>query len=126
MSGDPRTATMSSAKREAMRVQELMTTPALSIGPEASLKDVAMIFVENGITGLPVCDAQNHVVGVVSEGDILFKELDPRETRGRRQPRWSRGRDQAAIKAKAQLVREAMTSPAITISPGRAPRRRRG
>jgi hypothetical protein len=29
-----------------MRVQELMTTPALSIGPEASLKDVATTFIE--------------------------------------------------------------------------------
>jgi CBS domain-containing protein len=100
-----------------MRVQELMTTPALSIGPEASLKDVATIFVENGITGLPVCDARNHVVGVVSEGDILYKEHDPHDNGGRRRLRWPRGRDTAAIKAKAQIVREAMTSPPITVSP---------
>jgi CBS domain-containing protein len=99
-----------------MRVQELMTTPALSIGPEASLKDVATIFVANGITGLPVCDAQNHVVGVVSEGDILYKE-HPQDNGGRRRLRWPRSRDAAAIKAKAQIVREAMTSPPITVSP---------
>ncbi len=60
-----------------MHVQELMTTPVLSIGPEASLKDVAEIFVERGISGLPVCDVENHVVGVISEGDILYKEHDP-------------------------------------------------
>ena len=100
-----------------MRVQELMTTPVLSIGPEASLKDVATIFVENGITGLPVCDAQNHVVGVVSEGDILYKEQDPQTTGGRRRLRWPRSRDSALIKSKAQFVREAMTSPPITIGP---------
>ena len=41
---------------------------------QASLKEVATIFVENGISGLAVCDAQNRVVGVVSEGDVLYKE----------------------------------------------------
>ena len=100
-----------------MRVKELMTKPAVSIGPEASLKDVATIFVENGITGLPVCDARNHVVGVVSEGDILYKEYAPEDNGGGRRFRWPRRRDAAAIKAKAQYVREAMTSPPITISP---------
>jgi CBS domain-containing protein len=100
-----------------MRVQELMTTPTLSIGPEASLKDVATLFVENGITGLPVCDARNRVVGVVSEGDILYKEHDPQDNGGHRRLRWPRRRDAAAIKAKAQIVREAMTSPPITVSP---------
>lgn len=100
-----------------MRVQELMTTPALSIGPEASLKEVARIFVENGITGLPVCDARNHVVGVVSAGDILYKEHDPLDLDGRRRPRWPRGREAAAIKSRALVVREAMTSPPVTISP---------
>ena len=100
-----------------MRVQELMTTPALSIGPEASLKEVARIFVEKGITGLPVCDARHHVVGVVSAGDILYKEHDPLDKGRRRRPRWPRGRDAAAIKSKALVVREAMTSPPVTISP---------
>ena len=99
-----------------MRVQELMTTPALSIGPEASLKEVAKIFVANGISGLPVCDAQNRVVGVVSEGDILYKEYDAQDVE-RRPLRWLRRRDTAAIKSKAQTVREAMTSPPITLGP---------
>ena len=53
------TGRMSSSKGGAMHVQELMTTPVLSIGPEASLKDVAEIFVERGISGLPVCDVEN-------------------------------------------------------------------
>ena len=99
-----------------MRVQELMTTPALSIGPEASLKEVAKIFVKCGISGLPVCDAQTHVVGVVSEGDILYKEYDAKDVE-RRPLRWLRGRDSGLIKSKAQTVREAMTSPPITVSP---------
>lgn len=101
-----------------MHVQELMTTPVLSIGPEASLKDVAAIFVERGISGLPVCDAENHVIGVISEGDILYKEYDPRLRRKRqRRGRLTDSSPAAVIKSKAQTVGQAMTSPPITVSP---------
>ncbi len=62
-----------------MRVSELMTEKVLTIGPEAPIKDVAKILVANGISGLPVCDIERRVLGVVSEGDILYKEHDPRE-----------------------------------------------
>jgi CBS domain-containing protein len=59
-----------------MRVSELMTKKVLTIGPEAPIKDVAKILVANGISGLPVCDIERRVLGVVSEGDILYKEHD--------------------------------------------------
>ena len=62
-----------------MRVSELMTEKVLTIGPEAPIKDVAKILIANGISGLPVCDIERRVLGVVSEGDILYKEHDPRE-----------------------------------------------
>ena len=55
-----------------MRVREVMTEDVLTIGPEAPLKDVAKILVEHGVSGLPVCDIEGHVVGVISEGDILY------------------------------------------------------
>ena len=61
-----------------MRVSELMTEEVLTIGPEAPIRDVAKILVDNGISGLPVCDIEGHVLGVISEGDILYKEHDPR------------------------------------------------
>jgi CBS domain-containing protein len=101
-----------------MHVQQLMTTPVLSIGPEASLKDVAEIFVERGISGVPVCDAENHVIGVISEGDILYKEHDPTTGgRGGALAWLARGQTPAVVKATAMTVRQAMTSPAITVSP---------
>lgn len=99
-----------------MRVQDLMTTPALSIGPEASLKDVAAIFVERGISGLPVRDAHNRVIGVVSQGDILYKEHSSQDA-GYRPLAWLRGRPAAALKSQARTVREAMSSPPIVVSP---------
>ena len=67
-------------KEDKVRVQEIMTSDVLTIGPEAEIRDVARIFLEHGISGLPVCGAQREILGVVSEGDILFKEQGP--TRG--------------------------------------------
>jgi CBS domain-containing protein len=101
-----------------MHVQELMTTPVLSIGPEASLKDVAALLVDRGISGLPVCDAENRVVGVISEGDILYKEHDPATGRKGGPLAWLiNGTTPAVIKSHALTVREAMTSPALTVTP---------
>ena len=43
----------------------------------AEVRDVASILAGNQISGMPVCNANGDVIGVVSEGDILFKEHDP-------------------------------------------------
>ena len=103
-----------------MRVSELMTEEVLTIGPEAPIKDVAKILVANGISGLPVCDIERRVLGVVSEGDILYKEHDPTEGRLGGPLGWvidGTVNHAAYAKAKALTARKAMTSPAITIAP---------
>jgi CBS domain-containing protein len=103
-----------------MKVQEIMTTDVLTIGPEAPLKDVARILVEHRVSGIPVCDIERRVLGVVSEGDILYKS-QPRDGRGGPLA-WllDSGSASAAAKAAARTVDEAMTAPAITISPLRS------
>ncbi len=99
-----------------MHVQELMTAPPLTIAPEASLKDAAAVLVEHGISGLPVCAADGDVVGVISEGDILYKE-HPLGRKGGPLAWLAGGGSAALLKSSAQTVQEAMTSPAITVSP---------
>ena len=103
-----------------MRVREVMTEDVLTIGPEAPLKDVAKILVGNGISGLPVCDIEGHVVGVISEGDILYKEHDPTEGQVGGPLGWliDGSPDHRGIaKAQAVTAGTAMTSPAVTIPP---------
>jgi len=106
-----------------MRVRDLMTEDVLTIGPEAPLKDVAAILVEHGISGLPVCDAEGKVLGVISEGDILYKEHDPAESHLGGPLGWMIEGTldlDGAIKAKALTARQAMTAPVITIAPYRS------
>ena len=102
-----------------MRVSELMTEKVLTIGPEAPIKDVAKILVDNGISGLPVCDIEGGVLGVVSEGDILYKEHDPKEGHQGGPLGWiiDGPPDYAGYaKTTALTAGQAMTSPAITIA----------
>ena len=104
-----------------MKVNEVMTAEVLTIGPEAPLRDVARILVERDISGMPVCDIERHVLGVVSEADILFKERG-RPSEGGALVGWMLGGGVMpdAAKAAARTVDEAMTAPAITISPFRS------
>ena len=61
-----------------MKIQDVMTTDVLTVDPEASLKDVAAN-AEHRVSGLPVVDGDAEVVGVVSEADILLKEVGRQE-----------------------------------------------
>ena len=61
-----------------MNVYELMTQEVLTIAPEASLKEVAATLLERGISGAPVCDAENRVLGVISKSDLLRRSREVR------------------------------------------------
>jgi len=78
-----------------MKVEDVMTGEVVAVPPGASLKQAAQLLVERRISGVPVVDGENHVLGVLSEADVLAKET--------------------AVKVEARLVGEAMSAPAPTI-----------
>jgi CBS domain-containing protein len=99
-----------------MRIDDIMTTDVATVGPDATLKDAARRLVERRISGMPVVDADGSVLGVVSEGDLLFKQRNASERNGGiLASLLHRGDDPDLAKLDARLVEEAMTSPAITI-----------
>src|SRR5437763_1359550 len=55
----------------AMNAADIMTHPALTLAEDASLADAIRIMVSRNISGLPVVDRQQHLVGVLTEGDLL-------------------------------------------------------
>ncbi len=97
-----------------MRVAEIMTTEVLTVTPETSLKQVAELLTARGIAGVPVVDEENHVLGVVSEADIILKERRI-ATPDALHRMLHRTNGNAAKKA-ARTAGEAMTSPAITLT----------
>jgi CBS domain-containing protein len=66
-----------------MRIGEVMRSPVVTVPPDAQLKDVAAILVEHGINAVPVIDASDRLVGIVSEADLLSLEAPPGPVLGR-------------------------------------------
>ncbi len=54
-----------------MLVRAAMTKKVITLKPHDTLEDAVRKFVRHRISGAPVIDEKNHVVGVVSESDII-------------------------------------------------------
>jgi CBS domain-containing protein len=54
-----------------MLVYQAMSTHVVAITPEESAAAAARDLIERGITGLPVIDEDGHLLGVVTEIDLL-------------------------------------------------------
>jgi len=56
-----------------MHARELMSTPVVVVPPEASVKEVAERMVANRVSGVPVVDRSDRLVGIISESDLVSK-----------------------------------------------------
>jgi CBS domain-containing protein len=52
-------------------VDEVMTTPALTMTPDATLLDAVRLLVERKIGGIPIVDARGRPLGMITESDIF-------------------------------------------------------
>ncbi|MDO9574371.1 MAG: CBS domain-containing protein [Candidatus Contubernalis sp.] len=50
---------------------DIMCTEVISIAPEASLEETVKILAKNHVSGLPVVDQDNKVVGIISERNVI-------------------------------------------------------
>jgi CBS domain-containing protein len=100
-----------------MKVSDLMTRDVATVTPGAALKDVARLLVARRISGVPVVEG-DHVVGVVSERDILFKQ-QPSSGVHRGVLAWLMDETQITLKLDARTAQEAMSRPPVTIASGR-------
>ena len=103
-----------------MKVRDVMTTNLFTVPPDMPLKEVATRMLEYGISGLPVVDDEQNVVGVLSETDILYKETTAPKRDGLVDWLIHYGEDPPAAKLNARTARQAMTTPAVTITPRRS------
>jgi CBS domain-containing protein len=54
-----------------LTAQDIMQKDVVTIGPDATVRELAELMAEHKISGVPVVDAERKLLGVVSEGDIL-------------------------------------------------------
>jgi len=103
-----------------MRIKDLMTTTVLTVQPGTELKDAAALLAEHRVSGLPVVDDEGHVLGVLSEGDILYKEAGTQDKPGFLERLLTAPPPVAFdLKLAAKTVGQAMSAPALTIGPRR-------
>ncbi len=102
--------------RWARRVSDVMTTSVVTVDRITPYQEIAQTLARHKISGVPVLKMGRHVVGVVSESDLLAAEdKTVRQARLRAQsPRRWRLRQPRRISLVAGTM---MTEPAITIHP---------
>lgn len=102
-----------------MKVKNFMTRQVVTVTPDSSILDAARLMLDHKISGLPVVDDGGHVVGIISEHDLLRGGKSGVRTE---QSHWLRlmieGANLADESARFQerKVREAMTPDPITIT----------
>ncbi len=106
-----------------MRAIDVMTTNVITVTPDTSVRDLAELLGRHGISGVPVVDAANELVGIVSEGDLLHRAETGTERRtDRRRTRWvdwltsDQGVARDYLKSHARSVRDVMTRDVITVT----------
>lgn len=56
-----------------MMASDLMTRDIITVSPNIKVKDLALVFIKNQISGAPVVDKNGKILGIVSEADIVAK-----------------------------------------------------
>ncbi|MEV6979653.1 CBS domain-containing protein [Sphaerisporangium sp. NPDC051017] len=106
------------------KVRDVMTRKVASVNGSTPFRDVAEVLIHHGVSAVPVVDGEGHVLGMISEADLLRKEEFKRQYyhEGYRPPLSARLREQLARRgrgpedrARGDVAAELMTSPAITV-----------
>jgi CBS-domain-containing membrane protein len=58
-------------KAEGVTAADLMTKPAITIGPDSPVAEAARIMYDRRVKRLPVVNASGHLVGIISRVDVL-------------------------------------------------------
>lgn len=64
-----------------MLVQEIMSSPAITVQPETTIQEVARVMGEHHISGVPVVDADGRLLGTVTEVNLIARNAPLKEPR---------------------------------------------
>ena len=99
-----------------LTVRDIMTTNVVTVRAGASYKEIAMRLREHRVSAFPVLDEDGTVIGVVSEADLLLKEvLSLSEDDALEGARPGILRQRAQEKARAVTAADLMSRPAVTV-----------
>jgi CBS-domain-containing membrane protein len=94
-----------------MKVSEIMSRPVVTVSAHTGIKAAAALLAEHGVSALPVVDAKDRLVGIVSEADLLSIETRP-------DPRTQATPLAPTAGSSPKTVAEVMTRHVLTVSTG--------
>jgi CBS domain-containing protein len=100
-----------------MLASDVMVRDVITIGPDDDVAQAARLLVDHDVSALPVVDKERHVLGVLSEADLLRREEIGAE---KRRPWWLEAVTPASVlaidyaKSHRRKVSEVMSEDVIT------------
>ena len=58
-----------------MQINDIMTKKVISVRADTKVMEVSQILFKGGIHGVPVVDAENHLIGIITESDFFVKDV---------------------------------------------------
>lgn len=56
-----------------MKARDIMIKEVIKVTREDTVETVIKLILEHNVSGLPVVNEQNHVVGIITEGDLIYR-----------------------------------------------------
>ncbi len=56
-----------------LRVKDIMTVTPQTVTPDTTLHEVAKILLSSIFTGIPVIDSENRPIGIITQGDLIYR-----------------------------------------------------
>ncbi len=103
-----------------MRARDVMVRDVITIGPDEDVSRAAKMLVDHDISALPVVDKHRHVIGILSEADLLRREELGTE---KRHPWWLEAVTPSSVlaldysKSHDRKVSEVMSEAIVTAKP---------
>lgn len=66
--------------RQGMAVRNIMTKKLITVTADTLIEDISKLIIANRISGVPVVDSDNRVVGMVTQSDIIFRQIHKETT----------------------------------------------
>lgn len=97
-----------------MRAEDIMSSPVVTVRADTPAKAATALLTSHGFTALPVVDQDGHLVGVVTEADLMRNRVIP-------DPRtliWQENRADTPRQPVPRTVGEVMTAPVVSTTRG--------
>ncbi|SFI08122.1 CBS domain-containing protein [Tindallia magadiensis] len=59
--------------QDELKAKDIMVKDVMTVTEDQTVDQVIQLLMDHNISGLPVVDEDNHVVGIVTEGDLIYR-----------------------------------------------------